>query len=49
VISIFIQGLLISGGLIIAIGAQNAYILRQGLLGQKSFMLARYVLFVMRH
>jgi L-lysine exporter family protein LysE/ArgO len=37
VISIFIQGLLISGGLIIAIGAQNAYILRQGLLGQKVF------------
>ena len=36
-ISIFIQGLLISGGLIIAIGAQNAYILRQGLLGQKVF------------
>jgi L-lysine exporter family protein LysE/ArgO len=31
----FIQGALISGGLIIAIGAQNAFILRQGLLGQK--------------
>jgi len=30
-----IQGALISGGLIIAIGAQNAFILRQGLLGQK--------------
>ena len=32
-----IQGALISGGLIIAIGAQNAFILRQGLLGQKVF------------
>jgi L-lysine exporter family protein LysE/ArgO len=31
----FIQGALISGGLIVAIGAQNAFILRQGLLGQK--------------
>ena len=31
----FVQGALISGGLIIAIGAQNAFILRQGLLGQK--------------
>jgi L-lysine exporter family protein LysE/ArgO len=35
VISTFIQGVLVSGGLIIAIGAQNAFILRQGLLGQK--------------
>lgn len=34
-INMFIQGALISGGLIIAIGAQNAYLLRQGLLGQK--------------
>jgi len=33
----FIQGLLISGGLIVAIGAQNAYLLRQGLLGQKVY------------
>ena len=33
----FVQGVLISGGLIIAIGAQNAFILRQGLLGQKVF------------
>jgi L-lysine exporter family protein LysE/ArgO len=33
----FVQGALISGGLIIAIGAQNAFILRQGLLGQKVF------------
>jgi L-lysine exporter family protein LysE/ArgO len=32
-----VQGALISGGLIIAIGAQNAFILRQGLLGQKVF------------
>jgi L-lysine exporter family protein LysE/ArgO len=30
-----VQGALISGGLIIAIGAQNAFLLRQGLLGQK--------------
>ncbi|WP_339723011.1 LysE/ArgO family amino acid transporter [uncultured Paraglaciecola sp.] len=36
-LSIFIQGLLISGGLIVAIGAQNAYLLRQGLLGQKVY------------
>lgn len=34
-ISIFIQGALLSDGLIIAIGAQNASMLRQGLLGQK--------------
>ncbi|MGS2721712.1 LysE/ArgO family amino acid transporter [Paraglaciecola aestuariivivens] len=33
----FIQGILISGGLIVAIGAQNAYLLRQGLLGQKVY------------
>lgn len=33
----FVQGVLVSGGLIIAIGAQNAFILRQGLLGQKVF------------
>jgi L-lysine exporter family protein LysE/ArgO len=31
------QGALISGGLIIAIGSQNVFILRQGLLGQKVF------------
>ena len=36
-ISMFIQGVLISGGLIVAIGAQNAYLLRQGLLGQKVY------------
>lgn len=36
-INMFVQGALISGGLIIAIGAQNAFILRQGLLGQKVF------------
>ena len=36
-ISVFVQGVLISGGLIVAIGAQNAFILRQGLLGQKVF------------
>lgn len=32
-----VQGAFISGGLIIAIGAQNAFILRQGLLGRKVF------------
>jgi L-lysine exporter family protein LysE/ArgO len=31
----FVQGALVSGGLIIAIGAQNTFILRQGLLRQK--------------
>lgn len=36
-LSMFIQGVLISGGLIVAIGAQNAYLLRQGLLGQKVY------------
>ncbi len=36
-INSFIQGVLISGGLIVAIGAQNAFLLRQGLLGQKVF------------
>ena len=34
-INMLVQGALISGGLIIAIGAQNAFLLRQGLLGQK--------------
>ena len=32
-----VQGALISGGLIIAIGAQNAFVLRQGLLNQRVF------------
>ena len=32
-----VQGALISGGLIIAIGAQNAFVLRQGLLKQRVF------------
>lgn len=36
-ISMFVQGALVSGGLIIAIGAQNVFILRQGLLGRKVF------------
>lgn len=36
-INMLVQGALISGGLIIAIGAQNAFILRQGLLGQRVF------------
>ena len=34
-----IQGFLLGGGLIIAIGAQNAFILRQGLLRQHVFIL----------
>lgn len=32
--SVFFQGLMLSLGLIVAIGAQNAFVLRQGLLGQ---------------
>ncbi|MFT6778576.1 MAG: L-lysine exporter family protein LysE/ArgO [Paraglaciecola sp.] len=36
-INMLAQGALISGGLIVAIGAQNAFLLRQGLLGQKVF------------
>jgi L-lysine exporter family protein LysE/ArgO len=35
----FIQGFLLGGSLIIAIGAQNAFILRQGLLRQHVFIL----------
>ncbi|MEM8749538.1 MAG: LysE/ArgO family amino acid transporter [Pseudomonadota bacterium] len=35
----FINGFLLGGGLIIAIGAQNAFILRQGLLQQHVFLL----------
>ena len=34
-----IEGFLLGGGLIIAIGAQNAFILRQGLLQQHVFIL----------
>ncbi|MFB6349122.1 LysE/ArgO family amino acid transporter [Moraxella sp. ZJ142] len=36
----FIQGLLVSGGLIVAIGAQNAYVLKQGLLKNHIFWVA---------
>jgi arginine exporter protein ArgO len=49
VVSMFVQGALVSGGLIIAIGAQNAFILRQGLLGEKYSMPAPYVFFVMQY
>lgn len=38
-ISAFINGFLLGGSLIIAIGAQNAFILRQGLLRQHVFIL----------
>lgn len=34
---VFIQGFLVSGGLIVAIGAQNAYVLKQGLLKNHVF------------
>lgn len=36
----FIQGLFVSGGLIIAIGAQNAFVLKQGLLKNHIFWVA---------
>lgn len=38
-LSIFITGFLLGGSLILAIGAQNAFILRQGLLKQHVFIL----------
>lgn len=38
----FIQGFLLGGGLIIAIGAQNAYVLRQGLLRNHVFWLCLF-------
>ncbi len=37
---VFIQGLLLSAGLIIAIGAQNAYVLKQGALNNHVFWVA---------
>lgn len=36
----FIEGLMIGGGLIIAIGAQNAYVIRQGIKGEHVFAIA---------
>lgn len=36
----FIKGLVVSGGLIIAIGAQNAFVLKQGLLKNHIFWVA---------
>lgn len=35
-----LQGFLVSGGLIVAIGAQNAFVLKQGLLKQYTFWIA---------
>jgi len=40
VITIFIQGFLISIGLIVAIGAQNIYVLKRGLLKESVFIVA---------
>jgi len=39
-IALFLQGLGLGGGLIIAIGAQNAYVLRQGLKREHHFAIA---------
>ncbi len=36
----YVEGLLIGGGLIIAIGAQNAYVIRQGVKGEHVFAVA---------
>lgn len=36
----FIQGFLVSGGLIVAIGAQNAFVLKQGLLKRHTFWIS---------
>ena len=38
-LSIFLAGFLLGGSLIVAIGAQNAFILRQGLLDRHVFVL----------
>ncbi len=40
IIDIFLQGLLVSFGLIIAIGAQNIYVLKKGILKEHTFMIA---------
>ena len=40
IIDIFLQGFLISFGLIVAIGAQNIYVLKKGLLKEHTFLIA---------
>lgn len=40
VIDIYLQGFLISFGLIVAIGAQNIYVLKKGLLKEHTFLIA---------
>ena len=40
IISIFLQGFLVSFGLIVAIGAQNIYVLKKGLLKEHTFTIA---------
>ncbi len=40
VISLFLQGFLVSFGLIVAIGAQNVYVLKKGLLKEHTFPIA---------
>lgn len=40
IIEIFLQGLALGGGLIIAIGSQNAFVLRQGLKRDNRFIIA---------
>lgn len=39
-LDVLFKGILVSGGLIIAIGSQNVFVLRQGLLGQHVFQVA---------
>ncbi|MCF6173848.1 MAG: LysE/ArgO family amino acid transporter [Campylobacteraceae bacterium] len=40
IISLFLQGFLVSFGLIVAIGAQNIYVLKKGLLKEHTFVIA---------
>lgn len=39
-LAVYLEGILLSAGLIIAIGAQNAYVLKQGIQGQHVFAIA---------
>lgn len=39
-LAVYLEGILLSAGLIIAIGAQNAYVLKQGIQGQHVFTVA---------
>ncbi|MHC5224888.1 LysE/ArgO family amino acid transporter [Ignatzschineria sp. LJL83] len=39
-LAVYLEGILLSAGLIIAIGAQNAYVLKQGIQGQCVFVVA---------